>query len=33
VKDSIEVPDMGWLSIIQDPAGAALGLWQTKHQM
>ena len=33
VKDSIEVPDMGWLSIIQDPTGAALGLWQTKHQM
>jgi len=30
VKDSIEVPDMGWLSIIQDPTGAALGLWQTK---
>jgi len=24
---------MGWLSIIQDPTGAALGLWQTKHQM
>src|SRR5437016_5972619 len=31
VKDSIEVPDMGSLSIIQDPTGAALGLWQTKH--
>ena len=31
VKDSIEVPDMGWLSIIQDPTGAALGLWQTKQ--
>ncbi len=30
VKDSIEVPDMGWLSIIEDPTGAALGLWQTK---
>jgi len=28
VKDSIEVPHMGWLSIIQDPTGAALGLWQ-----
>ena len=28
VKDSIEVPDMGWLSIIEDPTGAALGLWQ-----
>lgn len=30
VRDSIEVPDMGWLSIIEDPTGAALGLWQTK---
>ena len=30
VKNSIEVPDMGWLSIISDPTGAALGLWQTK---
>ena len=30
VKDSIEVPDMGWLSIIADPTGAALGLWQAK---
>jgi len=30
VKNSIEVPDMGWLSIIADPTGAALGLWQTK---
>ena len=30
VKDSIEVPDMGWLTIIEDPTGAALGLWQAK---
>lgn len=29
-KDSIEVSDMGWLSIINDPTGATLGLWQTK---
>jgi len=29
-KDSIEVPNMGWLSIITDPTGATLGLWQTK---
>jgi predicted enzyme related to lactoylglutathione lyase len=28
-KDSIEVPDMGWLSIITDPTGATLGLWQS----
>jgi uncharacterized protein len=32
VKDSIEVADMGWLSIIEDPTGAALGLWQTKGE-
>ena len=30
-KDSIEVPDMGWLSIITDPTGATFGLWQTKQ--
>lgn len=29
-KDSIEVPGMGWLTIITDPTGATLGLWQTK---
>jgi predicted enzyme related to lactoylglutathione lyase len=29
-KDSIEVPGMGWLSIITDPTGATLGLWQAK---
>jgi predicted enzyme related to lactoylglutathione lyase len=31
VKDSIEVPNMGWLSIIADPTGAALGFWQSKQ--
>jgi len=30
VKNSIEVPGMGWFSILADPTGAALGLWQTK---
>jgi predicted enzyme related to lactoylglutathione lyase len=25
-----EVPNMGWFSIISDPAGATLGLWQQK---
>ena len=30
VRNSLEVPDMGWFSIIADPTGAALGLWQTK---
>lgn len=30
MKDVTEVPGTGWLSIITDPAGAALGLWQPK---
>jgi predicted enzyme related to lactoylglutathione lyase len=30
MKDVDEVPDMGWLSIIEDPMGAKLGLWQAK---
>ncbi len=29
MKDTQEVPNMGWFSIIIDPTGAALGLWQT----
>jgi predicted enzyme related to lactoylglutathione lyase len=33
MKDVTEVPDMGWFSFIRDPAGAVLGLWQTKHEM
>src|ERR1700693_1276841 len=32
-KEVTEVPDMGWLSIIMDPTGAAIGLWQTKVRM
>lgn len=28
MKDVTEVMDMGWLSIIIDPTGAALGLWK-----
>ena len=31
IKDVAEVPEMGWLSIISDPTGAKLGLWQTKE--
>lgn len=27
-RDVMEVPQTGWLSIIADPTGAALGLWQ-----
>jgi predicted enzyme related to lactoylglutathione lyase len=30
LKDVTEVANMGWLSIIQDPTGAMLGLWKTK---
>jgi uncharacterized protein len=30
MKDVDEVPDMGSLSIIVDPTGAVLGLWQPK---
>jgi predicted enzyme related to lactoylglutathione lyase len=30
MKDVTEVMDMGWLSIIIDPTGAALGLWKPK---
>ncbi len=32
IKDVTEVPEMGWFSIIMDPTGAALGLWQTKKE-
>jgi hypothetical protein len=30
MKDITEVPGMGWFSIITDPTGAPLGLWQNK---
>jgi uncharacterized protein len=30
MKDVTEVPGMGWLSILIDPTGAALGLWKPK---
>ena len=30
VKDVTEVMGMGWLSIIVDPTGAVLGLWEPK---
>jgi uncharacterized protein len=30
VQDVVEVSGMGWLSILIDPTGAALGLWQAK---
>lgn len=30
IKDVMEVPGAGWLSIIMDPTGAVLGLWKPK---
>ena len=30
MRDVTEVPGAGWLSIITDPTGAMLGLWQPK---
>jgi uncharacterized protein len=32
MRDVMEVMDEGWLSIIRDPTGAALGLWQPKNK-
>lgn len=32
MKDVTEVMGMGWFSIVIDPTGAAIGLWQTKKQ-
>jgi predicted enzyme related to lactoylglutathione lyase len=30
MRDVMAVTDEGWLSIIRDPTGAPLGLWQSK---
>ncbi len=30
IKDVMEVGEAGWLSIIQDPTGAVLGMWKPK---
>jgi predicted enzyme related to lactoylglutathione lyase len=32
MRDKTEVMDAGWFSIIVDPTGAALGLWQAKKR-
>ena len=32
MKDVTEVMGMGWLSFIQDPTGAVLGLWKPKSK-
>jgi predicted enzyme related to lactoylglutathione lyase len=33
LKDVTEVPQMGWLSIINDPTGATLGFWKPMKKM
>jgi hypothetical protein len=33
LKDNLEVPGMGWLTIIIDPTGAHLGMWQPGADM
>jgi uncharacterized protein len=30
VKEVTEIPDIGWFSVMLDPTGAALALWQPK---
>jgi len=32
LQEVTEVPNYGWFSVIADPTGAALGLWQRKGQ-
>ncbi len=32
MQENVSVQDMGWFSIIADPTGAVLGLWQTKKK-
>ena len=32
MKEVTEVMGMGWLSIIEDPTGAAVGLWEPKKK-
>ena len=31
LRDRTEVPEHGWFSVIQDPTGAVLALWQAKN--
>jgi predicted enzyme related to lactoylglutathione lyase len=30
LQDVTKVPNYGWLSVIADPTGTALGLWQAR---
>lgn len=31
-KEVTEIPDFGWFSVIMDPTGASLALWQAKER-
>jgi uncharacterized protein len=33
MQDSMEVPNMGWFSILMDPTGAVVAMWQPKTKM
>ncbi|SNB45243.1 VOC family protein [Geobacter sp. DSM 9736] len=32
-KEVTEIPDFGWFSVIMDPTGAAIAMWQPKGNM
>lgn len=32
IKEVTELPKTGWISVIRDPTGAMLGLWQYTHK-
>jgi uncharacterized protein len=32
VKEVTEIPEIGWFSVMLDPTGAALALWQPKNR-
>lgn len=32
VQDNQEVPNMGWFTVLKDPTGAAIALWQPKSK-
>jgi uncharacterized protein len=33
VREPLEIPEAGWLSIITDPTGATLGFWKPNRKM
>ncbi len=32
VQDTQEVPNMGWFTVLKDPTGAAIAIWQPKSK-